>query len=200
MSRAKNETRQLISQESWLCMEIIHLLETNPSKSVNLKVKSNFINSHTSSKPVFRIIKFLKKTDTNDLALVLADSTHKIFARFPFKPTIVNFENKYNQRITYCTTNSLILVKQAELIRVSPWEIRQNYDDLVNSSLDYLVLNVLLLEIFQRDQILLTTDIYLEYIYQDDRYQQLCKHITDDVRTTASIRRIKSDYDDVVSL
>lgn len=196
----KNETRELISQQSWLCKDIVELLKASPTKGGTGTVKANFIDGNNTILPVLRIIKFLKKTDNNDLAVVLADSTHKIFARFPFKPTIVDFENTYNQRITYCTTNCLVLVKKAELIRVSPAEIRRHYDDLVSNLTDYLLLNVLALEIYQRDQILLTSDIYLKYIYQVDEYRLLCKHVSNAAKMKAVMDRIKLDNDDVVSL
>lgn len=173
MSISLPPSKQLSSQDSWLLKNVLRELEGN--QNTYTKLSANFINGK-STPSILRIIKFLKVTGSNDLTVVLADSTHKIFAKFPFKPTIVNFENTYNQRITDCTTNSLVLVQKAELLLLGAREIKQNYDDLISGAIDYLVLNILQLEIYQRDQIVLSSDIHLKYIYQSEEYWQLCKH------------------------
>lgn len=167
---------QLHGQTSWLLKDTVNELKGN--QSTYIKLNQNFITPKKLPPPILRIMKFLKVGENNEITATLADSTHKIFAKFPFKPTIINFENTYNQRMTYCTTNSLILVKKAELLRVRPEEIRRNYDDLIVESIDYLVLNILDLEIYNRDQISLNSDVHLKYIYQMSEYCHLSKRVS----------------------
>ncbi|ODV81481.1 uncharacterized protein CANTADRAFT_3582 [Suhomyces tanzawaensis NRRL Y-17324] len=156
----------MIFQLLWLydsiCTEI-----SKRSKFNNPIVAKNFTRD-LNLIPILKINSFIKSTKTNDITAILSDSTHKVFAIFPFKPTIVNFENSYHQRITYHTLNCSIRIKKANLRFASRLEALENYE--VDVNMDLIILEILDLEIFQRDQ-----------VRADPSYERSLKFVYDEV-------------------
>ena len=118
-----------------------------------------------------------------------------MFAIFPFKPTIVNFEDKYKQRITFHTQNILIHIKKANLRFIE----RKDYPlyEIPAMGLSMVVLEVLDLEIFQRDQIMLSNKVEstLKFLHNELNYELLFGRKWNN----AEENNDREDYDDVVS-
>lgn len=200
-----NAKYPLVLHESWLADGILKDVANNVNYT-NPLVKKEFVGSSSTirKKPILRILKFLKTTQSSGLTAILADSTHKVLALFPFQPTILNFEIQYKQRITYHTLNSLILIKKANLKFVTKPELACDYGINLEHEIDILVLEVLDLEIFQRDQVTLGVNIEnsLQLIYYDKRYLNECgqnryrrSEKVDEINQT-----ILQSYDDIVSI
>jgi len=184
----------LVFQESWLYDNVISTL--NSSIVYNSVVKLNFTPKDTT--PILRIIKIVGKSATSDLLVIVADSTHKMFARVLYSPTIVEFENTYHQRFTYCTTNSLILVNAANLSILLPSTIVKDFDVPVDLSVNYVVMDLILVQLVQRDQIQLNSDLLLKFIYYEKQYQLHSKSRPNHNSTV--VQSIEKDYDDVKSI
>lgn len=160
-------------QSSWLNKAIIKNTKKTPYTSDI--VKKNVISSLNVT-PILRISKFLKKTSTNALTCVFSDSTHQILVLLPFKPTIVAFENLYKQRITFHTVNCLVEIKQANLRFISRQTLANDFEININNKVDIIILEVLDLRIFQRDQVFLSGHVEnrLKFVYFDPKYVEVC--------------------------
>jgi len=160
-------------QTSWLNKAIIKNTKKTPYTSDI--VKKNVISSLNVT-PILRISKFLKKTSTNALTCVFSDSTHQILVLLPFKPTIVAFENLYKQRITFHTVNCLVEIKQANLRFISRQTLANDFEININNKVDIIILEVLDLRIFQRDQVFLSGHVEnrLKFVYFDPKYVEVC--------------------------
>lgn len=194
----------LVLHDNWLLESITGQINKNV-KYTNPLIKKDFISPSCISKtPILRILRFLKTTKSSDLTAILSDSTHTVIAIFPFDPAIINFEIRYKHRITYHTPNSLILIKQANLRFVNNVELTTEWGITIEDEIDVAVLEVLDLEIFQRDQIMLGVNIEnnLQLIYYDKSYLNLCgKSRQRDSLGEKEIKEvILQSYDDVVSI
>lgn len=160
-------------QTSWLNKAIIKNTKKTPYTSDI--VKKNVISSLNVT-PILRISKFLKKTSTNALTCVFSDSTHQILVLLPFKPTIVAFENLYKQRITFHTVNCLVEIKLANLRFISRQTLANDFEININNKVDIIILEVLDLRIFQRDQVFLSGHVEnrLKFVYFDPKYVEVC--------------------------
>jgi hypothetical protein len=94
----------------------------------------------------------------------------------PFKPTIVAFENLYKQRITFHTVNCLVEIKQANLRFISRQTLANDFEININNKVDIIILEVLDLRIFQRDQVFLSGHVEnrLKFVYFDPKYVEVC--------------------------
>lgn len=194
----------LVLHDSWLLESITKQINKNV-KYTNPLIKKNFISPWSISKtPILRILRFLKTTKSSDLTAILSDSTHTMIAIFPFDPTIINFEVRYKHRITYHTPNSLILIKQANLRFVNNVELTNEWGITIDDEIDVVVLEVLDLEIFQRDQIMFGVNIEnnLQLIYYDKSYVNMCgkSRQRDSFEENEIKEVILQSYDDVVSI
>lgn len=194
----------LVLHDNWLLESITGQINKNV-KYTNSLIKKDFISPSSISKtPILRILRFLKTTKSSDLTAILSDSTHTVIAIFPFDPAIINFEIRNKHRITYHTPNSLILIKQANLRFVNNVELTTEWGITIEDEIDVAVLEVLDLEIFQRDQIMLGVNIEnnLQLIYYDKSYLNLCgKSRQRDSLGEKEIKEvILQSYDDVVSI
>ncbi|KAG7662940.1 EST3 [[Candida] subhashii] len=169
------ETFPLILQHNWLANEVIHSIKSTPYS--NTIIKKNFEPTLLKVSPILRICKFLRVTNKNDVTVILADSTHRILAYFPFIPTVVDFENKYCQRITYHTINNLIDIKRANLRFINTNDLERDYGFKESRNLSIAILEVLEFELYQRDPISFTSDVEnkITFVYDDLRYEELCK-------------------------
>lgn len=176
-------------QTSWLNKSILQNVDKGPYTSEVIKKN---VTSSINTTPILRISKFLKKTPANSLTCVLSDSTHQILAVFPFKPTVVAFENLYRQRITYHTVNCLVLIKQANLRFISRQTLAKDFEINVNNNVDLVILEVLDLRIFQRDQVPLSGHVEnrLKFVYFDPRYVEVCGPIKKEKRRERKERRV----------
>jgi hypothetical protein len=184
----------LVFQESWLYDNIIATLAS--STVYNSVVKQNFAPKDTM--PILRIIKILAKSATNDLLVIVADSTHKMFARVLYSPTIIEFENTYHQRFTYGITNSLISVKAANLSMLLPSTIAKDFDVSVDPTTNYVAIDLILVQLVQRDQIQLNSDLLLKFVYHENQYQRHSTSCSSHDYTV--VQSINEDYDDVRSI
>lgn len=194
----------LVLQESWILESIIKNIKKNEIYT-NSTIAKNFISfSHSSKAPILRILRFLKTTRDCDLTAILTDSTHKVIGIFPFSPTIIDFEVKYKQRITYHTLNSLVLIKQANLKFVNNVQLMNEWGVSIEDDIDVAVLEILDLEIFQRDQITLGINIEnnLPLVYYDKSYLELCERRRPrDLTQEKEVQEvILQNYDDVLSI
>ncbi|EGW31214.1 uncharacterized protein SPAPADRAFT_61793 [Spathaspora passalidarum NRRL Y-27907] len=165
-----------VFQDSWIANEVINSI--NPSRTYTSPlVRKDFKSTTLKISSILRICRFLKTTQSNNITAILADSTHKILAYFPFKPTIVEFENQHCKRITYGTTNNLIDVSRANLLFVNGSELQQDYDLTGSWDFDFVVLEVLEFNIFQSDQITFTLGVEnsFKFVYDEPIYQRVCK-------------------------
>lgn len=151
--------------------------------------------------PILRIFRFAKPTDDGALTAVLNDSTHKILALFT-SHCIRQFESNYKQRITYCTTNSLLLVKRANLRFVSLHQLREQFGVIAGLKLrvgtEVLIMEVLEVEMFQRDQIRVpaTADNSLLFIYDEASYRE--KSGRAELRVKVE-HKVTEDFDEMIS-
>lgn len=53
--------------------------------------------------------------DSNDVWCALADTTHVVYARFPYRPAVARFEATYDQRFTYRIRDTLVALDRAHL-------------------------------------------------------------------------------------
>lgn len=194
----------LVLHDSWLLESIIAQINKNVNYT-NPLIKKDFVNPSSIKKaPILRIIRFLKTTKSSDLTAVLSDSSHTVVAVFPFHPTIIDFEIRYKHRITYHTQNSLIFIKQANLRFVNNLELLTDWGITIEDGIDVAVLEILDLEIFQRDQIILGVNIEnsLQLVYYDRAYLSLCgKNRQKDTQEEYDIKEIILQcYDDVISI
>lgn len=166
----------LIFMNSWILESVTKALSKN-QHYIGPLIKKKIVNANKVQKSsILKIQKFLKVTDDNSITAVLSDSTHNIFAIFSYNPSIQNFENKYFQRITFHTTNCLILIKMADLEFVLKNSFEKNYNKAFDHDVDITILKILDFEIFQRDQVFLNDSIQtnLKFIYDDKLYMDMC--------------------------
>ncbi|KAK6458690.1 Shelterin complex subunit, TPP1/ACD-domain-containing protein [Scheffersomyces xylosifermentans] len=195
----ENDKFPLKPLQSWLKESIEKCI--NPDRPyTSTLVKKNFIsNDNMKRTPILRIANFLQVTKNKDLTAVLSDSTHKILAIFPFKPTIINFEEKYQQRITFHTNNTLIHIKQANLRFVQKEDLSLAYDVRYSSYYDVIVLEILDLDIFQRDQIeLIRVTNSMTYLYDESSYIRFCGRTFS--HNPTDVMQLEEDYEDMISL
>lgn len=163
----------VVLQNGWLRDSLLKSISNVPSERT---LTSELLAKNVSpeSLPVLRIFRFLQKTHLKDLTAILSDSTHKIYAVFPYE-AIRAFELKYKKRITLQTVNSLILVERADYIFVGSQRLLQDYgvrSEAKGGSL--IVLKVNQVEIFLRDQIELgwVVSSKLKFVY-DTEYEKM---------------------------
>lgn len=187
----------LVLQQSWL-LGLVKETVTRSQYTTSL-LKKDAVKEGFHTTPLLRIFRFMKLTETHDLTAILADSTHKMLAIFPYKPTVRDFEIKYSQRLTYHTPNTLIVVRRANLRFVSPTEARRLFG-MVMDGPDTLVLEVLDLDMFLRDQVSLSVAVEknLVFLYDDAEYRQLCGKRPRTALTEE--RKVEACDDDVVSV
>ncbi|ABN64335.2 predicted protein [Scheffersomyces stipitis CBS 6054] len=190
-----NDKFPLVFLQSWLWESVEKCIDPSRRYTSSL-IKKNFVDeTPRKASPIVRISKFIKVTDNKDLTVILSDSTNLMFAIFPFKPTIVNFEDKYKQRITFHTQNILIHIKKANLRFIE----RKDYPlyEIPAMGLSMVVLEVLDLEIFQRDQIMLSNKVEstLKFLHNESNYESLFGRKWNN----AEENNDREDYDDVVS-
>ncbi|KAK6460155.1 hypothetical protein DFJ63DRAFT_316024 [Scheffersomyces coipomensis] len=203
MYRPSRDSYPLKFQQSWLKDTILSLIRDEFSYTQPIIAK-NIISSGKNKKnlkvtPILRISSFIKTTTpNNDLTAVLTDSSHKILVRFPFHPTIVEFETLYNQRITYNTVHTLIQIKQANLLFVNRVQLKGDYNMSHTNSLGVVILEITDLRLFQQDQIEFAPiiDNSLKFIYDDDDYIKIC---TGPALGDRYVITDPDEYDDVVS-
>ncbi|RLV91010.1 Telomere replication protein EST3 [Spathaspora sp. JA1] len=165
-----------IFQDSWVAHEVISSI--NPTRAYTSSlVTKDFKPTQLKISSILRICRFLKTTESHNITCILADSTHKILAYFPFKPTIVDFENKQCRRITYGTLNNLIDVKLANLRFVNETELQREYNITGVWGCDVVVLEIIEFDIFQSDRLKFTPEVEnrFKFVYEENRYEQLCK-------------------------
>lgn len=203
----------LVFQDQWLLKSITHYIDPVASYS-NAVVKKGYIKKGrtcggSGKSAILRINQFFKITKAGGITAVLSDSQHKILANFVFDTAIQRFENKYRQRITYQSINSLIMIKQADLKFISKFDLMHNYDKSFNSKQEVAILDVHECEIFQRDQVMFNFKYQnsLSFIYQDKSYIKACsiplrlrQHDTEDDGTDKVNAMINVDYDDMISI
>lgn len=184
-------------QESWLleatCRALRQATSSNPVIKRFVENNINWL-GNTS---IVRVFKFLQTTNSNDITAIVSDSSHKMLAIFPFSPTIVDFEQKHQQRITFNSANCLFLINEANLRYINKFELATNFDSSFNSQKDVFVLEVLKCEVFQRDQVSFgaTIDNLLKFVYVEYDYNKACSQQDDEVD-----RLLDCDYDEMVSL
>lgn len=194
----------LILQDKWLLEAILSKVDEDIVYS-NAIIDKNFVKSVycLEKTPVLRIFKFLKITESHDLTLILSDSHHKILARV-LQSAIFNFELKYSYRITYQTLNSLVILRKTALIFVNKFDLAKDFDYEEDTSTNTIVLDILDLDIFQRDQVQLAPHIELglKFLYNEDNYRRVClRKNTYHLQCNESILKgISQDYDDLRSI
>lgn len=171
----KPQTTSLTFLNEWVKDESLKCIEKNKIYT-NPNIRKNFIDTlHVT--PILRIFKFLKISNSYGITAILADSKHQILAHFPLLPTVTSFENKYRQRITYETTHCLILLRKVNLVFISKQELKDDYGLYFGDDIDVISLQVLDLDIFGRDKVVLGQGIErnLKFLYDDEDYKKVCR-------------------------
>lgn len=161
----------VVLQESWIADVVLQAVTMN-SYSNPLVAKD--ITKHARKTPILKIDKFLKQTPDNDLAAVVSDATHKIFASFPFA-TIMRFENENRRRLTNHSVHNLILIEKAKLVFYEPRRAQKMFGSFPASKLDQVVLEIDSFEFFLRDNNwIASVENELRLVYEEDWYLKLC--------------------------
>lgn len=191
-------------QHSWLRDEVISALDSCAVYTNNI-IKRRVISKTRKVSPLVSIFKRMKILPNRIVTVVLSDSTHRMFAVFPFEPTIVAFENRYCQPFTHHMQQCLIRVVQADLIFLSPSQVYEMFD--VRTGLALAVMKVLDFEIFQRDQVSFDVAVQknLQDLYRDPHYVELCRPRPPAQRARAldqerEEENEEEEFDDVVSI
>lgn len=161
---------------SWLSKDVINSIGQN-TNYVNPIVRKNFKPTLMKVSFLLRILEFISPTESMDITAILSDSTHKILSIFKFDPAIVDFENRYHQRMTYNTVNRIIHIKKANLKFMTIDSINKDFKLNLKGALDIVVLEILDFELFLIDEYRFVNSIEsrLEFVYDDPEYDQLCR-------------------------
>lgn len=174
----------IVLQQSWL-LDLVKQNVTRDHYTTSL-VKKDAVKEGHRTTPILRIFRFTKLTEGLDLTAILADSTHKMLAIFPYRPTVRDFELKNSQRLTYHTANALVVIRRANLRFVSSQEARSLFGMVMDGPAT-LVLEVMALDMFLRDQVSLSVAVEkrLVFLYDDPVYRLLCgkRPLSDDPET-----------------
>lgn len=175
----------IVLLSSWVLESVLsHIRES--SAYVGNMVSKNFVKYESPGKcnldwtPILRVFKFTQSTEAGELTAVLNDSTHKILSHFN-RECVRRFETKHKQRLTYHTTNSLVLVRRANLRFVSLKQLRAQFGVVaglqINARTEIVVLEVLEVDMFQRDQIRVpaSAENTLRFIYAEGDYKKRCR-------------------------
>lgn len=126
--------------------------------------------------PILRVFKFTNTTEKGEISAILNESTHKILALFT-RECILKFELKYNQRLTYHTLHSLIVVRKANLRFATAPFLRQCFGRVggldLSPGTEVVYLEILEISFFNRDQLTVeaTHENKLRFVYGDYDYR-----------------------------
>lgn len=207
-----------ILQDEWLLESITYTIDPTATY-VNPIIMKGFVRDgkvyeQPRKSAILRIHQFLKVTSSGDITAILTDNKHKVLAKFRYDPAISGFENKYKQRITYNTVNSMITIRNCDLRFINKFELIHNYDKSFNSKFEVAVLDIFDCRIYQRDQVQFNFkfESSLKFIYEQNSYKQCChtpmidrtvykNNGTDNLNEPDKIKEMIDDiYDDMVSL
>lgn len=201
-----NHELAIILQNTWICKSVNRSLQEHGRFSGPV-IAHHFINStstnHVKETPIVRVFRLLKTTDQKALTAIISDARHTMFAKFPYNPTIVNFEQLYRQRITYMTAGCLFLIKKARLRFATKDEVKQDFDFHISPNIDVVILDIEDFSVFLRDQAILPHEVVAKtnMVYYDKEYYSLCSHnCLNPACFEESEKLISEDYDDVASI
>lgn len=161
-------------QHLWLREIVLDALDTDAVYTVETVRNRVIRRGMPLVTPLASIFKRMKILPCKSVSVVLSDATHRMFAIFPYSPTILTFENKYCQPFTYRTQACLIRIVQADLVFVSPLRAYEKFG--VRARLPMVVMKILEFEIFQRDQVTFDVNVQqnLKDLYSDPQYIEVC--------------------------
>ncbi|EDK38514.2 hypothetical protein PGUG_02612 [Meyerozyma guilliermondii ATCC 6260] len=197
---------EIVLQTTWIQKAVTRCLQHHLRFSAT-DVEHHFIHpshkKHVRETPIIRVYRYLKTTDQLALTAIVSDTRHLIFAKFPYDPTIIKFEQLYRQRLTYMTAGCLFVIKQAKLRFAKPGEVAKDFDFSISPNIQIVILEIDDFTVFSRDQAILPHEALskVNMIYYDREYYDLCgrdcyiPEYSKDVE-----KQVSDDYGDVVSV
>ena len=197
---------EIVLQTTWIQKTVTRCLQHHLRFSAT-DVEHHFIHpshkKHVRETPIIRVYRYLKTTDQLALTAIVSDTRHLIFAKFPYDPTIIKFEQLYRQRLTYMTAGCLFVIKQAKLRFAKPGEVAKDFDFSISPNIQIVILEIDDFTVFLRDQAILPHEALskVNMIYYDREYYDLCgrdcyiPEYSKDVE-----KQVSDDYGDVVSV
>lgn len=187
----------------WL-LELVRDVISKQSIYTNLLAKKGFVvykgqgNVNVKSTPLLRLLEFCKAHSDGRLTAILHDSGHKMLVVFT-RESLVRYENKHLERITYMTVRSIFLIKGANLRFITIRQLQELFGNVVGlkiaGGLGVLVLEVTDVDSFTKQQIVVPAmdDAALQFLYSDPEYMEICKEGPDTLGLEASRRFLCGD-------
>lgn len=197
---------EIILQTTWIQKAVIRCLQHHIRFSA-VDVERHFIHpshkKHVRETPIIRVYRYLKTTDQLALTAIVSDTRHLMFAKFPYDPTIIRFEQLYRQRLTYMTAGCLFVIKNARLRFANPGEVAKDFDFSVSPNIQVVFMEIEDFAVFLRDQAILPHEAIakVNMIYYDREYYDLCGpncYVPEYSKEVESL--VSDDYGDVVSV
>lgn len=104
---------------AWL-LELVSDVINKQSTYTNPLAKKGFVlyrseeDMNIKATPLLRILGFCKAHSDGRLTAILHDASHKILVCFS-RESLIKYENKHLERLTYMSINSILIVKEASL-------------------------------------------------------------------------------------
>lgn len=197
---------EIVLQTTWIQKAVTRCLQHHLRFSAT-DVEHHFIHpshkKHVRETPIIRVYRYLKTTDQLALTAIVSDTRHLIFAKFPYDPTIIKFEQLYRQRLTYMTAGCLFVIKQAKLRFAKPGEVAKDFDFSISPNIQIVILEIDDFTVFLRDQAILPHEALskVNMIYYDREYYDLCGRDCYIPEYSKGVeKQVSDDYGDVVSV
>lgn len=158
---------------SWLLNSVLCSVDAEKQYTSDL-IASDVINPHARPRLVKIVRWVLKSSSTNDMNAIVCDGTHHMFVIIPFRPTIVDFELRYQQRITYETVNTHMVVHKARLRFALVQELTQGFKSRPIIGLPIVILEINELAFFLRDKYE-SNGSDKPFIYETPNYAEVCR-------------------------
>lgn len=159
-----------IALDSWLLESVIHHVDPVKQYTSNL-IAREIVDSLTSLHLV-KIVRWILKS-SNDMNAIVCDGSHHMFVTVPFQPAIVAFELRYQQRITYETVNTHMIVRKARLRFARAQELVKGFRSKSVAGMAMVIMEIAELEFFLRDKFE-SVGSDKPFIYETSAYVNVC--------------------------
>ncbi|PSK36912.1 hypothetical protein C7M61_003776 [Candidozyma pseudohaemuli] len=188
---------------AWL-LELVRDVINKQSTYTNPLAKKGFVvyrseeDMNIKATPLLRILGFCKAHNDGRLTAILHDASHKVLVCFS-RESLIKYENKHLERLTYMSINSILLIKEANLRFITITQLPQLFGSVpglkLKPGLGILVLEVTIVDSFTKQQLRVPPkdDDAVPFLYSDPEYLELCMEEGDVLGLEASRRYLCGD-------